>query len=177
MNKFVFIDRDGVIIKDVGYVYKLDEVEFIPGASDALKDLQKEFTLVIVTNQSGVGRGYYKAEDFFRVNSLVIEQLKEEGVKIAETLYCLHSPKQNCDCRKPNTKLVKDFIGQKEWDKENSYMIGDKTSDVKMGKNLGVKTILVKTGKAGSDKLYEVNPDLVVNDLRDAANKILEAEK
>lgn len=177
MGKYVFIDRDGVIIKDTDYVYRIEDVEFIPEASEALMDLQKEFTLVIVTNQSGVGRGYYKAEDFFRVNMFMLDQLEEEGVKIKTTLYCLHSPKADCDCRKPKTKLIKDFIGQKKWDKKNSYIIGDKTSDIKMGADLGIKTVLVKTGKAGQDKLYDVQPDFIVADLREAANKILGVEK
>ncbi len=174
-QKIIFLDRDGTIIEDHDYIKELDQVRFIPGAMDALKKLQKNFLLVIVTNQSGIGRGYYTLEDFHKVNGYMMKQLERYGINIRTTLFCEHSPEANCECRKPGIKLVDDFLRKNKIiiDKKNSWMIGDKKRDMKFGENLGIKTILVKTGKAGQENEdFKVSPTFVVASLADVPDII-----
>lgn len=175
LKKIIFLDRDGTIIEDHNYIKDLDQVHFIPGAMEALKKLQKSFLLVIVTNQSGIGRGYYTIEDFHKVNGYMMRQLERQGINIQTTLFCDHSPEANCECRKPGIKLVNDFLRKNKFsiDKKNSWMIGDKKRDIKFGENLGIKTILLKTGKAGQENEdFKVSPSFVAASLADVPDII-----
>jgi len=175
MNKFVFLDRDGTIIRDKGYVHKKEDLEFLPGALDGLKRMMGSHKLVVVTNQSGIGRGIFSLDDFKIFNDFFIEELKRNEVEIKETLFCPHRPEEGCLCRKPKTGLIENFLrnGNIELDKENCFFIGDKTSDIKLAENLGIKGIMVKTGKAGKDGGFEVRPSITARDLSEAAEYIL----
>ena len=173
MVKAVFLDRDGVINVDKGYVYKLNELEFIPGSIYALKKLKNlGYLLIIITNQSGIGRGYYSEEDYLKFKEEFHEKINKEGVKIDAEYYCPHAPEENCGCRKPNIKLIKKAIEEHNVDVNDSFFIGDKTADIQAGKNSDLKTMLVKTGKAGKDCKYNLNPDFVCIDLLDCAKRI-----
>ena len=165
-NSAIFLDRDGVINVDKDYVYRIEDLEFYKGSIETLKKLQeKGFLLFIVTNQSGIGRGYYKEEDYLNLKKEIHKRLEKNGIKIQEEVYCPHHPEINCDCRKPSSKMINDLIKKYDIDKESSYMIGDKTSDIKAGQGAGIKTILVKTGKAGKDRKYDVKADYECEDL------------
>jgi len=165
MKKYIFLDRDGTINVDHGYVCELDKLEFIESSIEALKLLsEKGYELVIVTNQSGIGRGMFSEEKYLQFHNEFIKQL---GLNV-EMVYCPHTPDENCDCRKPALGMVDKF----EIDLENSFMVGDKISDIEFGNRLGVKTCLVKTGKAGSDVSYDVKADLECADLLAFAEKI-----
>lgn len=173
MIKAVFLDRDGVINIDKNYVSRIEDFEFIPGSLDALKKIEKKgYLLFIITNQSGIGRNYYSEKNYLELRNKVDDLLKKEGIKITEEMYCPHHPKENCKCRKPSPHLIMELIGKYNIDKSKSYMIGDKTSDIKSGLNAKIKTILVKTGKAGNDGLYDVKPDFICEDLLDASDVV-----
>lgn len=176
MFKAVFLDRDGVINVDKGYVYKLSNLEFIPGSVNALKKLKKlGYLLIIITNQSGIGRGYYNKRDYLKFKNEFHKILNEKGVKIDAEYYCPHAPEDNCECRKPNTKLIKNAIKEHKVYVSKSFFIGDKTSDILAGKNAGLKTILVKTGKAGKDNKYGVKADYSVENLGKSITPIVSA--
>src|SRR3989344_1756862 len=142
MNAAIFLDRDGVIVEDVGYAHKIGDFKLIPKAVEGLK-LLKNYKLFIITNQSGIGRGHYKIEDFLNFNVHLIDALKKNKIKIERTYFCPHKPEDNCDCRKPKVKLLK--AAEKEFgiDLKKSFVIGDKTADIEMGRNAGCKKILV----------------------------------
>ena len=171
MTRAVFIDRDGVITEDIGYVHKIEDFRLIPNSIEGLK-LLKNYKLFIVTNQSGIGRDYYKFEDFLNYNNRVLKELEKYKIKIEKTYYCPHKPKDNCECRKPKTRFLKDAEKDFGVDLKKSFVIGDRKSDFEMGRNAGCKTIHVLTGY-GINAKNDVNPDYFADDLLDAAQWIL----
>ena len=175
MNKAVFIDRDGVINQDLGrYVTKPEDFFFIDGVVEALKKLHKsEYKVIVITNQGGIGKGIYSENDVIEIHKKMHELLGKEGVKIDGVYYCPHHPDLVCDCRKPRIGMVKQAIEDFKINPKKSFFIGDKTSDVKAGKDAGCRTFLVKTGYAGHDRLCDVSPDFVVSDLLEAVNNII----
>ncbi|MAG50816.1 D-glycero-beta-D-manno-heptose-1,7-bisphosphate 7-phosphatase [archaeon] len=181
MKKVIFLDRDGTINEDSGFVYKIEDFKFLPKVIDSLKLLSKEnFKFIIVTNQSGIGRGYYTEEDFLRFNNHIVNELLKDGIKIEKTYYCPHHPehgvgeyKMDCTCRKPKTGLV---IKAKEEFGINlleSIMIGDHPGDVEMGKKAGCKTIYVLTGHGKRHEVDSKEVNFIAKDLYEAAKWIL----
>jgi D-glycero-D-manno-heptose 1,7-bisphosphate phosphatase len=146
LKKAVFFDRDDTLIKDTGYMYKLEDLEFFEDTFQVLKTLQnKGYLLFIVTNQSGIGRGFYTEDDMHKFNNNMLNKLTEKGIRITELVFCPHSPQQNCDCRKPHPKLLNQLCEKHNIDRENSFMVGDKDSDVKAGKNAGLNSLNIKS--------------------------------
>lgn len=174
MTAAVFIDRDGVIVEDPGYVNKIEDFRLIHNAVEGLS-LLNNHRLFIITNQSGIGRGFYKIEDFLSFNRHLIRELKKHKIKIEKTYYCPHRPEDNCECRKPKTKFLKDAEKEFDIDLKKSFVIGDRKSDFEMGKNAGCRTIHVLTGNGANSK-NEVKPDYFAKDLVDAAKWILKNE-
>ena len=119
-NKAIFLDRDGTIIEDKNYAYKIEDLELLPRVIDGLKLLQKEFIFLIVTNQSGIGRGYYTLEDFHKFNNYLINKLKEYIIKIKKTYVCHHLKEDKCDCRKLKTKFIDIIVADYNIDIKNS---------------------------------------------------------
>ena len=111
-KKAIILDRDGTLIEDLDYAYKIEDLEILPGVIEGLKLLQKEFLFFIVTNQSGIGRGYYTIKDFHIYNNYLIELLDNENIEILKTYYCPHLREDDCECRKPNTKFIKDIMNE-----------------------------------------------------------------
>ena len=146
--KVVFLDRDGVINKESGYVYKIEDFQFVEGVFSSCKKLRdKGFQLIVVTNQSGIGRGYYEKTDFKIVNQWMLQQFQEQNIDILDVFYCPHKPEDNCICRKPKAGMFEKAHQEYQIDKKSSWMIGDKESDIKAAINFGIKnTILVKSG-------------------------------
>lgn len=171
MNKAVFIDRDGTIVEDIGYVHKIADFKLVVNAVEGLK-LLKKYKLFIVTNQAGIGRGFYKIEDFFNYNGRLLKELQKNGIKIGKTYYCPHKPEDNCECRKPKTRLLKDAEKEFDIDLKKSFIVGDKKIDIELGKNAGCRTILVLTGNGMKEK-EGVKADFVAKDLIEAAKWIL----
>ncbi len=137
MNKAIFLDRDGTINVEKHYLYKISDFEFMPGVIGALRELQKAgYILIIVTNQSGIARGYYTESDFRILNEWMLQVLKEQGVDIAHVYYCPHLPdaqiekyRKECQCRKPKLGMYQQAIDEFKIDLKSSYAIGDKMRD------------------------------------------------
>jgi len=147
-TKVFFIDRDGVINKEIGYLHEIAKFEFIDGVIEALKYIQnKGFKIIVITNQSGIGRGMYSREKFLELNKWMIDFLSTQGVKILEVFYCPHSPEERCTCRKPLPGMFLEAIKKYDIDIEMSWSIGDKETDIQAAKSSGISnTILVKSG-------------------------------
>lgn len=136
MIKALFLDRDGVINIDHGYVYKIEEFTFTEGIFDLLRLFIKEgYALFIVTNQSGIGRGYYSEEDFQKLTAWMLEAFKKEKINIVSVHHCNHAPEENCACRKPQTGMVDEILSKRRIDLEHSWLIGDKQSDISLAHN------------------------------------------
>jgi len=178
-NKAIFLDRDGVLIKEVGYLGSVENAEFLPNVFSALKKIDISYALIIVSNQAGIAKGMYTEEDYKSVNTWLVDSLKEEGILIAASYFCPHHPeasveayKKVCDCRKPGNGMLKKAEKDLNIDLKNSWMIGDKSSDILAGSKAGCKTILVKTGYAGTDNAHVITPDYVAKTLTDAVDFI-----
>jgi len=183
MNKAIFLDRDGTINVDTGFVHKIHKFE--KGAVKGLKLLQNlNCKLIIVTGQSGIARGYYTEQDYHKFMKNMYSDFKKYKIKIEKDYFCPHHPKEgigkykiNCDCRKPKIGMVKKASKDFNIDLSKSWVIGDKTDDIKMGENAGCKTILLKTGYAGKDGHFKVIPNYTAENLYKAAQIILENDK
>ena len=144
----VFLDRDGTIIDDIGYLADPAGISFYPGVPEALKRLQdRGYLLVVITNQSGIGRGYFNEETALSLNLTMVRLLKEKGVALAAIYYCPHHPEDNCRCRKPELLMVERAQSDLDIDPSRSWVMGDLDKDVKTGLKAGVRPILVETGK------------------------------
>lgn len=161
MNKAVFLDRDGTINVDREYVHKIKDLEFIPGVLEALAKLAKtEYKIIIITSQSGIGRGYYTQKEYELFNEHMLKRIKNHGGRIDGIYFCPHHPNDGCECRKPMPKMILNAANDFNIDLSKSYMIGDKKSDVEMGKNAGCKTIRVMTGKNEVSEADHTTKDL-----------------
>ncbi len=173
MNKAVFLDRDGVINVDKNYVHKITDFEFIENSVKALKSFKDMgYKLIIITNQSGIGRGLYSIKDYKILKRQIDLSLQVAGIKIDAEYFCPHSPDDNCRCRKPSSFLIEKAAKRFNINLKESYFVGDKTSDIKAGKTAGLKTVLVRTGKGGKDKKYYVLPDITTDNLYDFSEKL-----
>ena len=172
MNKFIILDRDGVLNEDPGYVHKIKDFKLFDGVIEALKSL-KDFKFIIITNQSGIGRGYYKEKDFHKFNNHLVNELKKQGIKIEKTYFCPHHPEENCDCRKPNIKFIEQAKKEFDIDLKKSFVIGDHPHDVGLGKNANAKTIYLLSGHGKKHfKELSAKPDFITTSLLEAARFI-----
>jgi D-glycero-D-manno-heptose 1,7-bisphosphate phosphatase len=148
-KKALFLDRDGVINIDYGYVYHQDKFQFVDGIFQFALEFQKRgYAIFVITNQSGIARGYYSEDDFLEVTKYMEEQFRERGVEITKTYHCPCHPKfsDECLCRKPDPYMLvkaKDEFGV---DLKESFFIGDKESDMKAGERAGVESYLFLDG-------------------------------
>jgi len=137
--KVAFLDRDGVINIDHGYIHTADRFEFFSGSVEALRLLNNNgFTIIIVTNQSGIGRGYYSESDYQLLTQWYVKVLADQGVVIGDVFHCPHAPEDSCDCRKPKGGLFLQALDKYSVDLNHSFMVGDKVSDITAAKSVGV---------------------------------------
>ncbi|MFL6542231.1 MAG: D-glycero-alpha-D-manno-heptose-1,7-bisphosphate 7-phosphatase [Chthoniobacterales bacterium] len=170
----VFFDRDGTLMEDVDYCGNPADVRVFPGAPAALRRLKDAgFRLVIITNQSGIGRGYFTEETYRSVDAELRRQIGSD--LIDASYHCSHLPDDGCACRKPSPQMLFDAAREHRLDLAHSFFVGDKLSDVECGRAAGVRTVLVKTGYGNS--VDESRPDLVAPDLQHAADLILKAHE
>ncbi len=158
-NKAIFLDRDGTINVEKNYLYKTEEFEFLPGVVEGLKRLQESgYLLIVITNQSGIARGYYTEEDFHVLNQFMIDVLEREGVHITDVFYCPHLPdakiekyRVDCNCRKPKLGMFYEAVRKWNIELEHSWAIGDKERDLAICHESGCKGIIVgKNNKSGA---------------------------
>ncbi len=168
----VILDRDGTIVVDRGYLDDPQQLRFLPGAAEGLSMLHRAgHPLVVVSNQSGVGRGLFTLGRLQEVNRRLSAMLEAAGAPLSGIYYCPHRPEEGCDCRKPNTGLLRAAAAAVGFEPGNAIVIGDKSSDIELGRRVGATTILVSTGTSASDG-QPVEPDHIVRDLLEAARII-----
>ena len=185
LKKIIFIDRDGTLIKSVDQLNKIEQVEIFDNSFEAIKILNKKgFVVALVTNQPVIARGELSIEGLKNIHDFIEWELGKNGAYLDQIKFCPHHPhkgfdgeivelKINCECRKPKTQLIQEVIKEFNGDLKNSWIIGDTTVDIKTGKNSGLRSILVKTGFAGKDRKYNVEPDFIFNDILESVNYII----
>ena len=170
----VFLDRDGTLMRDVDYCGDPNDVHLFDDVSEALRRLKNHgYKLVVITNQSGIGRGYFNKEQYQNVERELARQIGD-GL-IDATYYCPHLPSDGCRCRKPAATMVVNAAADHDLDLGQSFFVGDKRSDIECGWNAGVKTVLVQTGY-GKNTDSDV-ADFVAKNLTEAAEFILKQTK
>jgi D-glycero-D-manno-heptose 1,7-bisphosphate phosphatase len=179
MRSAVFLDRDGTINIEKDYLYLAKDFEFIPGAVDAIHLLNKAGVMVIVvTNQSGVARGYYTEEDVENLHRHIAGELERFGAYIDAWLYCPHHPSGRgsyalpCNCRKPLPGMLLEAAHRYDIDLENSTMIGDKRADIEAGLAAGCHTVLVRTGYGADEEQYINTPTAISDNLLSAVKSL-----
>lgn len=169
-NKAIFLDRDGTINRDMHYSADVSRLRVFKNAATAIKKLNDAgYKVIVVSNQSGIARKYFKKKDVEKLNKIIIDRLGKRKAKIDAVYFCPHHPNKNCSCRKPKSGMIlkakKDF----NLDIKNSYMVGDMQSDIDLAKNAGAKSVFVLTG-AGIDVK---GADYTAKDILDATEWIL----
>jgi D-glycero-D-manno-heptose 1,7-bisphosphate phosphatase len=173
-RRFVLLDRDGTINEEIGYVLSPDELRLIPGAAEGIRRLRAlDLGLVVVTNQSPIGRGWITEDELDAVHARLRELLRAEGADIDAIEHCPHAPETGCRCRKPATGMVERAAAALGFDPGQSFVIGDHAGDMAMGRAVGARTVFVMTGH-GEEELPAAEPfaDHVVGDLLAAAQVI-----
>jgi D-glycero-D-manno-heptose 1,7-bisphosphate phosphatase len=172
MAKIIFLDRDGVINIEKNYLYKIDEFEFIDGVFESLKYLQNlGYKFVVITNQSGIGRGYYSLKQYEILTVWIKKQFQKNNISINEIFCCPHTPDENCNCRKPKTGMIEQTSKILNIDYKNSWLIGDKDSDIQTAYNANIQnTIQVLSGHKFDQK--ESNAKYIINSIKDIATII-----
>ncbi len=182
----VFLDRDGTINYDAGYINDTDNFVIYPFAAQSIKMLNDSgYLVVVITNQSGLGRGFFNIETMNKIHEKMYAELAKQGAKIDGLYYCPHDVnakvaefKGDCDCRKPKAGMLEQAFSELPIDKSNTFFVGDKHSDIMAGYTFGSKTIMVETGYGKGDLLnkshkWEVKPDYVAQNLLEATRAIL----
>jgi D-glycero-D-manno-heptose 1,7-bisphosphate phosphatase len=178
MNRAVFLDRDGVVVEERHYLHRVEDVVLVPGAGPALARLQAAgFLLFVVTNQAGIGRGYFTLEDLERVNAHIASELARDGVRLTRVYFAPEAPDQPSRGRKPSPAFLFDARDQFGLDLAASFMVGDKLIDLECGWNAGVAcSILVRTGYGAEverELAARLGAAIVVDHLPAAADWIL----
>ncbi len=170
------MDRDGTLIDDVGYPSRPEDVRLLPGAAKALSRFGAAgYKRIVISNQSGIGRGLITQAQATAVHERLLAVLAEEGVEIDATYYCPHAPDERCSCRKPSPELILQAVREFDLDPSRSFMIGDKPSDVEAGVRAGCRTILLSSRPTAARPGVEA--DAVVAGWPDAVEHVLTADR
>ena len=184
-QRAVFLDRDGTVNVEKEYLSRIEDFEFIPGSKEAIRRLRDAgFLIVVVTNQSGIGRGYYSEKDLKSLHQFMEDELAKIGAGIDGWYFCPHHPTHGigeygleCSCRKPMPGMLLTAAVDLDIDLSASFMVGDKCVDVEAGLRAGCRSILVKTGYGMADSAVLPEGVNVSNDLSDATNLIISTVK
>jgi len=177
-QRFVVLDRDGTINVEREYLSNSDQLELLPGAVRGLRHLRElGLGLVVITNQSGVGRGYFDWARLDLIHQRLSALLADEGIQLDGIYVCPHHPNDGCTCRKPQPELLEKAAREHKFRANEAFVIGDKAIDIELGQKVGATTLLVRTGYGTKVEVLaasqmKVTWDYIVNDLADAANVI-----
>lgn len=182
----MFLDRDGTINVEIGYLHEPEKFRFEVGVPEALRMLKDAgYKLVVVTNQGAVGRGMYTEDDLRRTNEFMQRELMKKGVALDGIYYCIHRKEEGCHCRKPEPGMMLKAMEDLQLSPDQSWMIGDKLKDIEAGKRSGLRTILVLTGYGVTERQELENlekcvrsslqPSYIAPTLKEAAMFILQA--
>lgn len=173
----VFLDRDGVLNRDSeDFVRTVDDVEMLPGVPEAVKALNDAgFLTVVVTNQSGIARGFFTEDVLTQIHRKLIPQVESDGGRISGIYHCPHLPEVGCECRKPSPGMLIRAAREHGIDFANSFLVGDRAEDIACGFGVGVRTVLVLSGKssAGDHENFQYRPNYVAESLTGAAEWII----
>ena len=188
MRSAVFLDRDGTLIEDVGYLYRLDQIALFPWTVDVIRALNRAgLAVVVVTNQSGIARGLFTEAFVDETHRHLSARLAAGGARIDAYYYCPHHPdgvvdayRQRCDCRKPSSGLVDRAVRDLDVDPARSFVVGDKWLDIGLARAAGARGILVRTGTGAAEEARPqpgISADAIVDNLAAAASWILGSVK
>jgi D-glycero-D-manno-heptose 1,7-bisphosphate phosphatase len=177
MKRAVFLDRDGVLIEDSGYIENIEDVEFYPFTFEALRQIKEDFELFIVTNQSGIGKNLITKQGVKRVNEYILEELRKQDIIIKKLYCCPHTNEDMCICKKPKPYFI--YEAEKEFgiDIKNSFVIGDHPSDVEFALNAGATGIYVLTGHGRKHLNGLKHKELIFDSLKEAVQWIISHRK
>ncbi len=172
------LDRDGTLIRERHYLSHSDQVELLPGVLQGLSQIRAlGLRLVVVTNQSGIGRGYFSSQDLDEVHDRLHTLLAQGGVELDGLYHCPHTPEDGCSCRKPNTYMIEQAGKDLGFDPKDAVVVGDKPCDIQLGKNVGAVTALVRSGYgARRTTMAECEPDLIIDSIADLAEILSAAQ-
>jgi len=170
--KTIFLDRDGVINKEVEYLFRISDFEFIEGVFDACLYFQQlDYKIIIISNQSGIARGYYTKSDYQKITEWMLNQFNIKGISILDILYCPHGPESSCDCRKPKPGMFIEAKNKYNIRMKDSWMIGDKETDIKAANLAGItNTILVRSGQLIDES--NTNSKFIVDSIKQSSEVI-----
>lgn len=172
-KRFVLLDRDGTLVVERNYLTDPDEIELLPGAISGLKKMAAlGFGLVVITNQSAIGRGWLSHERLGLIHARMQWLLSQEGLALNGIFACPHVPEAGCECRKPQPGLALFAARELGFKLEDSFIVGDKACDIDLGRNIGAQTCLVRTGYGRAYGVNSTRPDLIARDLDEAADLI-----
>jgi len=175
----VFLDRDGTICEEVGYLNHVNRFRLLPGAADAIRCLNEAgYPVVVITNQSGVAKGYFPESLVHTVHEVMLQRLADEHARLDGIYYCPHAAPVDCECRKPRTGMLLQAVSDHAIDLTRSVVVGDRYGDIELARRAGAASILVRTGYGEGEYLWnspqwKLQPDFVAADLADAVHWIL----
>ena len=179
----MFLDRDGTICEEVGYLNHVSRFRILPRVADSIRRLNEAgLPVIVVTNQSGVGRGYFPESLVHSVHELMTQQLEAAGARLDAIYYCPHTTADGCECRKPNPGMLERAAREHAIDLHRSFVVGDRHGDVALAYRAGARSVLVRTGYGEGEFLWNAakwaaQPDFVAADLADAVHWILRPTK
>ena len=170
--KTIFLDRDGVINKEKGYLHRIEDFIFIDGVFEACLSFKKlDYQIIIITNQSGIARGYFKLFEYENLTKWMLNQFSKKNISILDVFFCPHDPKSKCSCRKPQPGMLVDAQNKYHIDLEKSWMIGDKETDIEAANLAGIKnTILLRSGHLIDES--NSNSKFIINSIKQSKEVI-----
>ena len=175
LRRAVFLDRDGVLIREVNYLRRPEQVRLIKGSAEAVAGLRRAgLRVVVITNQSGVARGYLTLATLAKVHARLRRELRAKGARLDGLYLCPHGPDEGCPCRKPKIAMIEAASKRLKLDVARSFLVGDTTTDLAAARNAGCAGLLVRTGKGGRDGKHRAKAVKTFRDLAAAARWIVE---
>jgi len=173
-DRAVFLDRDGTIARDVHYCRRAEDFELLHSVPQAIRLLNENgFKVVVITNQSGIARGYFSEETLRQIHEKMKNELAQHGAHVDAVYFCPHHPDEGCECRKPKTALFLKATKELNIDLSHSFVVGDMQIDIDAGKALGCKTVLITAGSSGETRIIS-SPDHTCDELLEAARWIID---